>query len=71
MPEDSLRSGETGELYMDQNFMQLHQENVIQASGGPGTMLMWDRKTAHDLPAFKNHARELIMASLIPKSENS
>ena len=71
MPEDSLRSGETGGLYMDQNFMQLHQESVIQASGGPGTMLMWDRKTAHDLPAFKNYAPELIMASQIPKSENS
>jgi hypothetical protein len=71
MSEDGLRSGETNELYMDEAFLKDHQENIVQATGGPGTMVVWDRGTAHDLPSFKKHGRDLIMASLLPLSEIS
>jgi hypothetical protein len=67
--EDSLRSGETNELLLDETFIQAHQEDMIQASGGPGTMVIWDRKTVHGLPGFHKYGRDLIMSSLVPKSE--
>jgi hypothetical protein len=70
MSEDRFRSGETKELYMDEAFIQNHQEDILQATGGPGTMVVWDRGIAHDLPNFKKHGRELIMASLLPQSES-
>ena len=71
MSKKKLRSGETHELYLDESFIQLHKEDLLQATGGPGTMVIWDRAIAHDLPSFKNHGRDLIMASLLPRSQAS
>jgi len=69
--ENNLQKGVTNELYIKDTFIKSHQDNFIQAHGGPGTMVIWDRKTLHDLPSFKKHGRDLIMASLIPKSDSS
>ena len=68
MSKEDLKSGETSELYMNKNFILDHQEDLLQANGGPGTMVVWDRRTAHELPGFNKHGRDLIMASLVPKS---
>jgi hypothetical protein len=68
MAKEKLRSGETSEIYMDESFSLENTENLVQAYGGPGTMVVWDRRVAHELPSFKKHGRDLIMASLLPKN---
>ena len=68
MSSNEFRSGETSELYVNKNFIQDQKENLLQATGGPGTMVVWDRRTAHDLPSFEKDGRDLIMVSLLPKS---
>jgi hypothetical protein len=68
MSKEKLRSGETSEVYMDESFLIENRENLIQAYGGPGTMVIWDRRVAHKLPSFRKHGRDLIMASLLPSN---
>jgi hypothetical protein len=70
--KDEISSeGVTKELYILENSASAKNKEQLVASGGPGTVIIWDRKTWHDLPGFTEPGRELIMASFMPKSQLS
>ena len=64
--ENITRKGASNESYLLES--EEMKDSALEANGGPGSLVIWDRRTWHTLPGYSKHGRELVMASLIPKS---
>jgi hypothetical protein len=67
-PEEEIISrGVADELYLSSP-LKNQECSELKAYGGAGSLVVWERGVWHELPGYSQPGRELIMASLIPKS---
>ena len=56
--------------YLDKLLIEKKINRSIQASGGPGTIIIFNPSIWHSLPAFSEAGREVIWLKYIPKTLN-